>query len=94
MNAMTVKDLLMSQGMKLMQDPRFAKLMQDERVMKALMGAIQLRGKLQSGFDQRVEQVAKSLNLATQREVNELRRTLRKMERELEAARSQNGGSA
>jgi len=86
---MALKDLLMKQGMKLMQDPRFMKLMQDERVMKTVMNAVQLRGKLQETFDQRVERVAKTLNLATQKEVRELKRTMRKMERELEDARAE-----
>ncbi len=91
MPAMALKDLLMKQGMKLMQDPRFMKLMQDERVMKAVMNAMQLRGKIQESFDQRVERVAKSLNLATKKEVKDLQRVMRKMERELEQARTKNG---
>jgi hypothetical protein len=86
---MALKDLLMKQGMKLMQDPRFMKLMSDERVMRAVMNAMQLRGKIQESFDQRVERVAKTLNLATQKEVKELKRTLRKMERELEEAKKE-----
>ena len=85
---MALKDLLMKQGMKLMQDPRFMKLMQDERVMKAVMNAMQLRGKMQETFDQRVERIAKTFNLATQKEVKRLERMLRKMERELEDERA------
>lgn len=88
MRRMALKNLLMKQGMKLMQDPRFMKLMQDERVMKTVMNAMQLRGKIQESFDQRVERVAKALNLATQKEMKELRRTLRKVERELEEERT------
>lgn len=60
------------------------KLMQDERVMKAVMGAFQFRGKVQESFDQRVEQVAKSLNLVTKSEIRDLKRTIRKLEQELE----------
>jgi LPS O-antigen subunit length determinant protein (WzzB/FepE family) len=70
--------------------------MQDPRVMKTVMQAIELRGKAQETFDQRVEQIAKALNLATQKEVKELKRTLRKMERELDQARAEkknSGGS-
>lgn len=89
---MALKDLFMKQGMKLMQDPRFMKLMQDERVMKALMNAMQLRGKIQESFDERVERVAKTLNLATRKEVRELQRTLRKMERELDETRARTQG--
>jgi hypothetical protein len=86
---MDLKNLLLSRGMKLMQDPRVSKLMQDPRVMKTLMQALQLRGKVQETFEERVARVAKSLNLVTKREVRELERTLRKMERELEAARAE-----
>lgn len=84
---MALKDLLMKQGSKLLSDPRFMKLMQDERVMKAVMNAMQLRGKVQESFDQRVERLAKTLNLATEKEVKELKRTIRKLERELDDAK-------
>lgn len=85
---MALKDLLMKQGSKLLQDPRFMKLMQDERVMKAVMNAMQLRGKVQESFDQRVERLAKTLNLATEKEVKELKRNIRKLERELDDAKT------
>lgn len=85
---MDLKGFLSKQGMKLMQDPRFAKLMSDERVMKAVMQAFQLRGKIQQSFDERVAEVAKKLNLATQAEVRDLKRAMRKMEQELEKARA------
>ena len=76
--------------MKLMGDPRVSKLLQDERVMKAMMQAFQLKGKVQESFDQRVEAIAKTFNLATKAEVRELKRTLRKMESELERAKKNN----
>lgn len=84
---MSLKSKLTKQGMKLMQDPRFMKLMQDERVMKAMMQAFQLRGRVQQGFDERVDKVAKTFNLATKRELRDLKRQLSKMERELDQAR-------
>jgi len=84
---MDLKSLLMSRGMKLIQDPRVSKLMQDERVMKAMMQAFQLRGKLQENYDSQVDRIAKMLNLATKAEMKELKRTLRKMEQELEKAK-------
>jgi polyhydroxyalkanoate synthesis regulator phasin len=86
---MALKDRLLSQGMKLMQDPRVMKLMQDPRVMKTLMQAFELRGKVQESFEERVARIAKSLNLVTKKEVRQLERTLRKLERELEAARAE-----
>ncbi|HJK94359.1 MAG TPA: hypothetical protein RMH85_34920 [Polyangiaceae bacterium LLY-WYZ-15_(1-7)] len=84
---MALKDILTKKGLELMQDPRVAKLMQDERVMKTMMQAIQLRGRLQEDFDQRVDQVARSLNLATKKELRELKRSMRKMEQDLERAK-------
>jgi len=89
---MDLKSLLIKQGIKLIQDPRVLKLMQDERVMKALMQAMQMRGRVQEGIDERVEKLAKTLNLATKQEVRELKRAMRKMERELDRANSQGGG--
>ena len=60
--AMSLKKTLMKQGMKMMGDPRVQKLMQDERVMKALMQA---------------------MSLATEDEVNDLKRTVRRLEDEI-----------
>ena len=63
------------------------KLMQDERVMKAMMQAFQLRGKAQERFDQSVESIAKNLGLVTKKEVRELKREMRKLETELKKAK-------
>ena len=73
---------------KLMQDPRFLKLMQNPKVMQAAMNAMQMRGKLQQQFDQRVQELAKSLNLATQAEVRELKRALSRLEQQQAATKS------
>ncbi|MBW2460819.1 MAG: hypothetical protein JRH11_04180 [Deltaproteobacteria bacterium] len=86
---MDLKKKLLTEGMKLIQDPRVMKVVQDPRVIKTMMQALQLRGKVQESFEQRVARVAKSLNLVTKRDVRELERTLRKMERELIAARAE-----
>ena len=80
---MAIKDILKKRGMELMQDPKVAKLMQDERVMKVAMQAFQLRGKVQEQIDGNVEKVAKSLGLVTKNEVRELKRTIKKLETEL-----------
>ena len=40
-----LKKTLMKQGMKLMSDPRVAKMLQDPRVMSALMQAMSVPGK-------------------------------------------------
>jgi len=74
---------LMRQGAKMMQDPRVTKVLQDPRVMKAFAKGFELKGKVQQQFDSSVEGLANNLNLATKAEVRELKRTIRKLEREL-----------
>lgn len=81
------KKLLLHQGMKLMSDPRIAKLMQDERFMKALMQMMSMPGKVQSFTTEQVEKLAKSMNLATEEEVRDLQRTVRRLEDELSRMR-------
>jgi polyhydroxyalkanoate synthesis regulator phasin len=79
---MSLKNL-MKQGTKLLQDPRVMQVLQDPRVMKAVSKGFELKGKVQQQFDASVEQMANNLNLATKAEVRELKRTIRKLEREL-----------
>lgn len=79
----TFKKTLMKQGMKLMSDPRVMKLMQDERVMKAVMAAMSVPGKVQSFTKDQAETIAKAMALATEGEVKDLKRTVRRLEEEL-----------
>mgnify|MGYP000134868237 CR=1 FL=1 len=79
----TFKKTLMKQGMKLMSDPRVMKLMQDERVMKAVMAAMSMPGKVQSFTKDQAETIAKAMALATEGEVKDLKRTVRRLEEEL-----------
>jgi DNA-binding transcriptional regulator GbsR (MarR family) len=74
---------LMSQGMKMMQDPRVVKLLQDPRLMTAMAKGFEIKGKVQQEFDAQAEKLADRLNFATKAEVRELKRTIRKLEREL-----------
>ncbi len=84
-----MRDYLTKQGLKLMQDPRLVRLLQDERVMRAMLQVLELRGRLQERIDVHVEDVARSLNLATKRELRELKRTLRRVEQELDRRRAE-----
>jgi cell division FtsZ-interacting protein ZapD len=88
----SLKKTLMQQGMKLMSDPRVMKLMQDERVMKAVMAAMSVPGKAQSFARERVENIAKAMALATEGEVKDLRRTVRKLEEELARMKTEQSG--
>jgi len=76
----SLKKSLMKQGMKLMTDPRVMKLMQDERVMKAVMAAMSMPGKVQSFTQEQTEKIAKAMALATEDEVKDLKRTVRRLE--------------
>jgi cell division FtsZ-interacting protein ZapD len=88
----SIKNKLMEQGMKLMSDPRVGKLMQDPRVMKAVMSAMSVPGKVQSLTNDGVEKIAKAMALATEQEVDDLKRTVRKLEDELTQLRRERDG--
>ncbi|MEM8608157.1 MAG: hypothetical protein AAGF92_13680 [Myxococcota bacterium] len=68
---------------QLLQDPRVAKLVQDPRVQQAVFRALKLRGRAQERTDRLLDSAAKRLNLATAREVRELKRTIRRLEERL-----------
>jgi hypothetical protein len=88
----SIKKTLMQKGMKLMADPRVMKLMQDERVMKAVMTAMSMPGKAQSLAREQLENVAKAMALATEGEVKDLRRNVRKLEEELAKLKADQAG--
>jgi len=78
-----IKKTLMKQGMKLMTDPRVMKIMQDERVMKAVMDVMSVPGKVQTFTAEGAEKIAKAMSLATEDEVNDLKRQIRRLEEEV-----------
>ena len=88
----SLKKTLMKQGMKLMSDPRVLKLMQDERVMKAVMTAMSVPGKAQTFAKEQVENIAKAMALATEGEMKDLRRTVRKLEEEVSRLKNEQPG--
>jgi hypothetical protein len=79
----SIKKSLIQQGMKLMSDPRVMKIMQDERVLKALMQMMSMPGKVQTFTNDQVERLAKAMSLATEDEVNDLKRQIRRLEEEI-----------
>jgi hypothetical protein len=89
----SLKKSLMKQGMKLMSDPRVMKLMQDERVMKAVMQMMSVPGKVQTFTHEQVERLAKSMALATEDEVKDLKRTVRRLEEEISRMKANNSAS-
>lgn len=87
-NNMGIKETLLEQGQKLLTDPRVTKIMSDERVMKAVMNAVSVPGKVQTFTEEQVAKLAKAMALATEDEVKDLRRTVRRLEEEMEAIRA------
>ena len=79
----SIKKTLMKQGMKLMTDPRVQKIMADERVMKAVMQMMNVPGKVQSFTYDQVAKLAKAMSLATEDEVKDLKRQIRRLEEEI-----------
>jgi cell division FtsZ-interacting protein ZapD len=79
----SIKKTLVKQGMKLMTDPRVMKIMQDERVMKAVMQMMSVPGKVQTFTSDQVEKLAKAMSLATEDEVKDLKRQIRRLEEEV-----------
>jgi polyhydroxyalkanoate synthesis regulator phasin len=77
----TLKDKLVSEGMKLATNPAVTKLMQDERFMKLVMTAMAMPGRVSSFTTEQKEAFAKSMGLATQEEVRDLKRTVAALER-------------
>jgi hypothetical protein len=79
----SIKKTLMKQGMKLITDPRVMKLMQDERVMKAVMQMMTVPGKVTSFTNEQIEKLAKAMSLATEDEVKDLKRQIRRLEEDV-----------
>ena len=87
---MSLKDKLMSEGVKLATNPAFAKIMQDPRFMKLVMAAMAMPGRVESFSTEQKEHFARTMGLASQDEVRDLKRTVNALEREV--ARLSNRG--
>lgn len=80
---MSIKKTLMKQGVKLMSDPRVMRLMQDEKFMKAVMTLMSVPGRVSTFAQDQTGRFAKAMDLATQQEVKDLRRTVRSLEEQI-----------
>ena len=85
---MSLKTDLLKQGLRFISDPRVMKVIQDPRVMRAVMVAMSVPGKAQTFAREQIEHAARAMSLATEAEVKDLRRTVRKLEDELHQLRS------
>lgn len=88
---MDFKQKLMQEGMKLMSNPKVMKLMQDERVMKVVMTAMSMPAKISTFTETAGEKIAKNFHMATAQEVKDLKRTIRKLEEQVESMKKTNG---
>ena len=77
---MTLKDKLVSEGLKLASNPQVAKVMQDPRFMGLVMSAMAVPGRVSTFTSEQKEQFAKSMGLATVEEVRALRRAVESLE--------------
>jgi hypothetical protein len=77
---MSLKEKILSEGMRLAANPNVAKVMQDERVMKLVLTAASMPGRLSSYTNEQKEAFAKAMGLATADEVRDLKRTVASLE--------------
>ena len=80
-----IKDMAISQGMKLMSDPRFMKLMSDPRVTNAMMQAFELQAKISAKIEETSKMLADRLHLASQSDVKELKDEVLNLRERLDA---------
>lgn len=79
----SIKKTLIAQGAKLIADPRVTNLMRDERVLKAVMQVVSAPGKLTSFTQEHASNLAKAMGLATEDEMKDLKRQVRRLEDEV-----------
>lgn len=88
----SVRDAFKRRLGQILSSPQVAALARDERVMKLLMTVLQASGKAQKKRDELLRRVAKSLRLATDDDMRELRRTIRKLEDDLAKTKDEGPG--
>ena len=79
-----IKQEAMRRGMKLLTNPKVAKMMADPRFMSAITKGYELRGKVQSNLDCKLRTVASVLNLATKADLDSMQATLNRVQRRCE----------
>lgn len=85
---MGLKDIVVTEGMKLATHPKVAPLLQDERFMRLFMTALSVPGKLSELTDEQRENFIKVMGLAKAQDVADLKRTVRALEDELSRLRA------
>jgi ubiquinone biosynthesis protein UbiJ len=85
---MSIKDRIVSEGMRLATNPQVAKLLSDERFMKLVMTAMSVPGRVSTFTTEQKENFAKTMGLATADEVRDLRRTVASLEQTVSRLRA------
>ncbi len=85
---MSLKDKVVTEGMKLATHPAVAGLLQDERFMKLVMSALAVPGKLSELSEEQKSNLLRLLGAAPQKEVDDLRRAVRSLEEEVTRLRN------
>ncbi|MBK6531688.1 MAG: hypothetical protein IPN17_12935 [Deltaproteobacteria bacterium] len=88
---MDIKKTLLAQAMKLAQNPKVMEIAMNPKVMEVAMKAMAAKAEVTTAMHGATNSVARGLNLATRDEVKELRRTIRKLEDQLAASRTEAG---
>jgi uncharacterized protein YlxW (UPF0749 family) len=88
-----LRKALLEQAWKLASDPRVARVLADERVSRALVVAAGMPAKVQSFATEAVEKVVRTMDLAKEEEVQDLRRTVRALEDEVARLRRDVGSA-
>jgi hypothetical protein len=83
------KAQLRSRAVSLLQDPRVGALLQDPRVVSGVVEALKLRSKVEQNLAEAAQRLTKALNLASASELQELRRAVSRLERQLEHTRQE-----
>ncbi len=67
---------------RLLQNPRVEAFLQNPRTMEVAMRAVRAQNRFRERLDDGMDAVARRLNLATKREIRELKRTIRQLQEE------------
>jgi hypothetical protein len=86
-----VKEKLVSHGMKLMQSPAVSKLMESEKMGAVLEKAMSVPIKLSEEFRAKRERLTALFELATQQDLDEVKRSIARMEDLLHEIKSSSG---
>jgi hypothetical protein len=81
------KEQLRNRAVTLLADPRVSALLQDPRVTQGIVSAFKFRSMVEKSIEERVRGIAKRLNLARESELQELRRAVARLERQIEQNR-------